>query len=51
METLEGIWNALRSFIKVSKVKKKMARYTYYARICVYMNVEGSLPHYIKVSY
>jgi hypothetical protein len=49
-KTLEGIWNTLGSFIKISNVTK-MARYTSYARIYVYMNVERALPELIITSY
>jgi hypothetical protein len=40
----------LGSFIKISEVMKT-AKYTLYARICIYMNVVGALLEEVTVSY
>jgi hypothetical protein len=50
METLEGIGNPLGSFIKISEITK-VAKYTSYARICVYMNVVGALSDAVTITY
>jgi hypothetical protein len=50
METLEGIGNTLGSFIKISEITK-VAKYTSYAWICVYMNVAGALPDAVTIAY
>lgn len=47
---LEGIWNAVESFVKVAESTKR-GRYTSYARICVYMNITEPLPDTIELEY
>jgi hypothetical protein len=47
---MEGIGNTLGSFVKMSEITKT-TKYTSYARICVYMNVVGSLPESIVISF
>jgi hypothetical protein len=41
----------LGSFVKVSEIKKKVAKYTCNARICIYMNVETTLMESIYISF
>jgi hypothetical protein len=40
----------LGSFVKISEIKK-VAKYTSYARICIYMNVATTLPESITISF
>eukprot|EP00253_Pinus_taeda_P012662 PITA_12662 len=49
-EILEGIGNAIGSFVKVAESTKR-GRYTSYARVCVYMNITEPLPEFIELEY
>jgi len=42
-EILEGIGNTIGKFVKIPETTKR-GRYTLYARICVYMNIEEPIP-------
>jgi hypothetical protein len=50
METPKVIGNTLRYFIIISEITKA-AKYTSYARICVYMNVLGALSNVVTIAY
>jgi hypothetical protein len=50
LETLAGIGDTLGSFVKISEITK-VAKYTSYARICVYMNMTTTLPESITISF
>eukprot|EP00253_Pinus_taeda_P020851 PITA_20851 len=49
-EILEGIGNSIGAFVKVAETTKR-GKFTSYARICVYMNIEEPLPEYVEVEY
>ena len=49
-EILEGIGNSIGTFVKVADTTRK-GRYTFYAQICVYMNITEPLPDCIEVEY
>lgn len=49
-DILEGIGNALGSFVKIAETTCR-GRYTYFSRICVYMNISEPLPKSIELEY
>jgi len=49
-ESLQAIGNVLGDFIKVAK-ETKNRKYTSFARICVYMNLNQELPDAVSVSH
>jgi len=50
LEILEGIGKSIGSFVKVANSTRR-GRYTYYAQICVYMNIAEPLLEFIELEY
>lgn len=50
LETLEGIGNTIRKFVKIAEATKR-GKYNSFARICVYMNLAEPIPDTVEVEY
>ena len=49
MEILRDIGNSIGEFVKVAE-QTKIQRYTYFARICVYMDLSKDFPEAVSLN-